>query len=399
MNNQISVIIPIYNIAPYLDRSITSVINQTYRNLQIILVDDGSSDGSSEICDRYAAQDDRIQVVHKPNGGLVSARKAGLREATGEYVAYVDGDDWIEPDMYEKLLDRMLETDADMVESDAYMDMGEEAIPMRSGIPYGTYNADMVIPQMLCDEAFNICSLKAYIWSKLFKRSILEAVQYEIDDTICFGEDVAVTYSYILRCKKIAIMDYAGYHYDQRQGSLVYTVDESEWQKNVALIRYLYDCFNKSSMRSVLLPQLNQYAKLLLLLRQIAYFDRDATDCVLTPYGGIPEGEQVIIYGAGRIGQSVYNYLSGMGAVSVVCWADREYEKYRQMGWNVQAPDAVFTEEYKNAKIVIAMYTVKTAASIRNWLIKNGIREDKIMCLTEEFIKSDSLYSMLGGVL
>ena len=91
---KISVIIPIYNISKYVDRCISSVCDQTYANLEIILIDDGSTDNSGEICDRYAELDKRIQVIHKENGGLVSARKAGMRASTGSLIAYVDGDDW-----------------------------------------------------------------------------------------------------------------------------------------------------------------------------------------------------------------------------------------------------------------------------------------------------------------
>ena len=218
MNELVSIIIPIYNISQYLHRCIDSVCNQTYRNLQIILVDDGSTDESAKICDQYANMDDRIQIIHKPNGGLVSARKSGLRAATGKYVGYVDGDDWIEQDMYERMVREMETLSVDMVETDAYMDMGDESVFMSNRLTYGIYNTDAVIPQMLCDEEFNICPLKAYVWSKLFRKDLLENVQYLVDDTISFGEDVAVTYPYILQCSKISVIDYAGYHYVQRQG-------------------------------------------------------------------------------------------------------------------------------------------------------------------------------------
>ena len=155
MSSCISVIIPIYNVAAYLDRCIYSVCNQTYHNLQVLLVDDGSTDDSLKICDYYAAQDNRIQVIHKSNGGLVSARKAGLAVATGEYIAYVDGDDWIEPDLYECMIKEMQDSQVDLVESDAFKDMGNDSILMQSKIPYGRYAAEDIIPFMLCDECFN----------------------------------------------------------------------------------------------------------------------------------------------------------------------------------------------------------------------------------------------------
>ena len=104
MGELISVIIPIYNVEAYLDECIASVIAQTYSNLEIILVDDGSPDNCPQMCDEWAAKDSRIRVIHKENGGLSDARNAGIDIATGEYIAFVDSDDWIVPEMYEKML-------------------------------------------------------------------------------------------------------------------------------------------------------------------------------------------------------------------------------------------------------------------------------------------------------
>jgi len=103
-NNKISVIVSIYNVEKYVEKSIQSIRNQTYENLEIILVNDGATDQSGNICDKYAKEDSRIQVLHKENGGLSSARNAGIAIATGEYIAFVDGDDWIDTNMYEDML-------------------------------------------------------------------------------------------------------------------------------------------------------------------------------------------------------------------------------------------------------------------------------------------------------
>ena len=103
----LSVIVPVYNVEKYLDRCIRSIAGQTYTNLEIILVDDGSTDHCGEICDEWSRKDTRIQVFYKKNGGLVSARKAGLKTASGQYIAYVDSDDWIEENMYERMMELM----------------------------------------------------------------------------------------------------------------------------------------------------------------------------------------------------------------------------------------------------------------------------------------------------
>ena len=106
MDKKISIIVPVYNLEKYLPRCLNSVCNQTYKNLEIILVDDGSTDKSSDICDNWAKKDSRIIVIHKKNGGVSSARNAGIKKATGEYIHFVDGDDWLELNCYEKIVER-----------------------------------------------------------------------------------------------------------------------------------------------------------------------------------------------------------------------------------------------------------------------------------------------------
>ena len=111
----LSIIVPIYKIEEFLRQCVESILAQSFQDFELILVDDGSPDSCPEICEQYAEKDSRIKVIHKLNGGLVSARKAGLKAASGEYIGYVDGDDWIEPDFYEKLMRKAMNFDADIV--------------------------------------------------------------------------------------------------------------------------------------------------------------------------------------------------------------------------------------------------------------------------------------------
>jgi len=394
--NVISVIVPIYNIKSYVEKCIESIMNQTYKNLQIILVDDGSTDGCGDICDRYASIDNRIKVIYKPNGGLVSARKAGLGVATGEYVIYVDGDDWIELDLCENMLKEMLDSKADLVDADYYIDLGQEILTMYSGISYGRYDTEDIIPIMLCDENFNECRMKAYLWSKMFKRELLEKIQFSIDEKITFGEDVAVTYPYILQCKKISVLNYRGYHYVQHLSSMVYNKKSDEDIRNIALIKGLYHNFEKDVHADILLHELNQYTKLLFMLRNITYFDRESKEPYLLPFGGIKNGTDVIIYGAGSVGKSVYQYIKDRDESSVVDWLDREYEKYQQLGFPVHAPERIHEINKEDLKIIIAINSRKVADSVRKWLIDNQVKEESVLWLTEEFINSDVLSEIIN---
>lgn len=388
MDKLISIIVPIYNVELYLDKCILSILTQTYKYLQIILVDDGSTDASGEICDAYAQKDERILVIHKENGGLVSARKAGIRAAVGEYVGYVDGDDWIEHDMYEQLIHAMNTHDVDMVETNHYLDMSDECLLITGKIGYGCYDSKELIPFMLCDENFNECNLKPFVWSKLYKREMLYRVQISVDDDISFGEDVAVTYPYILDCKKVVIVDYAGYHYVQRKDSIVNSRKCDELYCNMALISYLEKRFTHSDAAETLLPALNQYAKTLMLLRDSSYFDDREGKEILSVFGGINKNEKVIVYGAGKVGQNLYGYLKTFGQIEVLAWLDREADTYQKWGLPVQAPEKISDYLDAGCKVIIAISNRKTAMAIKQYLRNQNIEGYRIRWLTEEFVQN-----------
>lgn len=199
----ISVIVPIYNVEKYLRKCIDSILNQTYSNLEIILVDDGSPDGCSKICDEYALKDKRIIVIHKINGGLSSARNAGLDIAKGDYIAFVDSDDWIEPNMYEEMLSFMQSEQLDLVEcginliSDSKQKLfkqqpniiitGKEALRKHLD-PYGKSN------QMLPRVA---------VWSKLFKRSFWTQNRFPEGQ---IHEDYLLTCKALYESKKVGLL-------------------------------------------------------------------------------------------------------------------------------------------------------------------------------------------------
>ena len=172
----ISIIVPIYNIDKYIGICIESILNQAYRQLEIILVDDGSTDRCAEICDLYAKKDARIHVIHKPNGGLVSARKAGLLASTGEYIGYVDGDDWIGPGFYQALLTAMLASDSDIAIAGFSRDLFSKNQPILNNISSGVYEGsrlETVFSHMISNGPFFRHGITTYLWNKLFRREVL----------------------------------------------------------------------------------------------------------------------------------------------------------------------------------------------------------------------------------
>jgi len=206
----ISVIIPVYKTGRYLKRCIESVQAQTHRDLEIILINDGSPDNSLEICCYYAAKDRRIKIVNKENGGVSSARNAGIDLASGEYIGFVDSDDYIEPDMFELLVQLITGHGADISICGFY----EE----RDGVTYGESEETGDVLVLDRDRAlelmFSYRYYRGYLWNKLFKSSLFKESKIRLDETVTLCEDLLCVCRCILESKKVVYSDAPKYHYN-----------------------------------------------------------------------------------------------------------------------------------------------------------------------------------------
>lgn len=198
----ISIIIPVYNVEPYLPRCLDSVAGQTYGDFEAILIDDGSSDRSGAICDKYAAQDSHFRVIHQPNGGVSVARQTGLEAARGEYVIHIDPDDWVEPDMLEELYTKALEENADIVVSDFFM--GKRYYSQA----FEPLTAKSLTRGMLFQQLHGSC------WNKLMKRTCYSAHHIKFEPTdICIKEDLLFNLRLLQYNPKVTYLPRAFYHY------------------------------------------------------------------------------------------------------------------------------------------------------------------------------------------
>ena len=214
MDSLISVIVPIYNVEDYLERCVDSIINQTYKNLEIILVDDGSQDNCPQMCDDYAKKDSRIKVVHKKNGGLSDARNAGMKVATGEYVSFIDSDDYVSLDFYETLFQTMIDNDSDIVEC--------SIVKFYENEKFDEYSDDQMIKNFNTvdglEELINENSFHQYVWNKLYKSSIALDIPYEVSK---LNEDDFWTYQIFGRAKRVTRLNRTLYYYFQRSSSIM----------------------------------------------------------------------------------------------------------------------------------------------------------------------------------
>ena len=212
MTYLISIIVPVYKVEKYLSRCIESIINQTYKNIEIILVDDGSPDKCGEICNDYASIDTRIIVIHKPNGGLSDARNFGLNSASGEYVGFVDSDDYIEKTMYENLLNACVFNHSDISMCGRYDVINDHLIPVYSFEGNKVWTSQEAIRNIL-----NWDNIDSSVCDKLFKRSLFEDISFPINK---YNEDMFIMVNLLTLSKKIIHTGKSEYYYYHRNDSI-----------------------------------------------------------------------------------------------------------------------------------------------------------------------------------
>lgn len=381
----ISVIVPIYKIDKYLGICIESLLNQTYKNMEIILVDDGSPDRCPEICDLYASKDSRIKVIHKQNGGLVSARKAGIIAATGSFIGYVDGDDWVGPGFYHSLFCSISESDADIAIAGFSRDLFSSTKNILNAIPSGVYEGktlDDVKCKMISDGDFYRHGITTYLWNKLFKREIIIQYQLQMDERITIGEDAATTYLAIMKSHKIVISDNCAYHYRQREDSMLKTATNhnNEYLK----VMYLHD-FMKSSLK--------EWPKEYNLLRQ-------TDDLILSTYiirsGGVLKdndkelphfpfsvdfcGKKIAVYGAGTFGQQLVRRLKNDNHCNITTWIDDDYWEYRRCCMDVDPIGQICNVDYD--AIIISLIDPVQIEAIKRRLYDYGVEGKSIITIT-----------------
>ena len=395
----ISVIVPIYNVKDYLIPCIESIINQTFTDLEIILVDDGSTDGCSEICDKYQEMDSRILVIHKENEGLVSARKAGMKAAHGSYIAYVDGDDWIEPIMYERMYKELCRQDVDIVMCGRYEDTGKISREVFHGIPEGRYGKEELInyvyPQMIVGDDFFEWMIFPGLWDKLFRRKCVEMFQYMVDNRITMGEDAACTYPCLLNADSIYIIHQCLYHYRQTTSSMVKKVQSNEIERERFCVLYqsMNKCFERYTGIFDVREQWKKYVLFLMLPRADTLYKDFENLEYLFPFYQVKKGSSIILYGAGTYGQRLYQYLKKSRFCSVSAWVDRNYIQLSEMGLEVVNPLVI---PQKKCNVIVIANTYKKSRTLLYQELCEKYPEKRIYTIDEKCIFTQETMRAFG---
>ena len=376
---QLSVIIPIYNSEKYLAKCIDSVLAQTFQGFELILVDDGSTDCSSEICDRYADSNNRIRVIHKSNEGSNYARVAGLKSANGEYIAFVDADDWIDADFLETMMENMLHEQADIVITGCIKEKNNGAETVLNNIPSGIYEGDslinVVFSRMQHYDGFYRFGISPYLWNKLYRRELLMSCYENMDMFIYDGEDAAVVYPYILKTRRVVILPVAKYHYRLHENSMTARKRDDFYENCCHLYLQLDGEYKKTPFFDNMHEQLDQNMRYLIWMGKPECFG--GTNNYLFPFGKVKPGSNIVLYAAGKVGREYYRQIKKTDYCNIAAWVDKKYYLDENIMLGIEEPDVMLSKQYDY--IVIAIESRKVANLVIAELEAMGIDMSKVI--------------------
>lgn len=398
----LSVIVPVYNIEPFLDKCITSIIKQSYQNIEIILVNDGSTDNSYRVCKKFADIDNRIKLINKCNGGLVSARKAGLKCATGQFATYVDGDDWVDIDLYEKMLNKNRFFNADIISMAGCVkefEDGKRSVSKNS-INTGFYVEEdfkeKILPFIISTETFYETQIPLHVVSHIFKRELLFENQQKIDDRISFGEDAICFLLSVLEAKSILLTEEYGYHYRLRSTSITQTYQANQLDRIKILYKQMKKEFEGTRYQKILSKKVDFLIIYALLMNRYDILLKN-NPLYLFPYTRVVKHSKIVLYGAGAIGKEMMRVLNSEKNYDVVLWVDRGFKTYREKGLAVESPDKIVFVKFDY--IIITVADQRARNQIKNYILSIGVPEEKIAetdmsvisaeAIPEEFTKGD----------
>lgn len=378
----VSVIVPVFNTAPYLRQCLDSLVNQTLRLMEMICVDDGSTDGSGEILDEYAAKHPAIKVIHKENGGVVSARRCGEAIAKGAYIGYVDGDDWTEPEMFQQLYDCAVKSKAELVASGYYLE-GNYTSELYDGVEDGFYGEEKI--QNLRENAIYCMpkkevGLRASLCCKLFLKKLLERIRFPVPADIPMSEDKMQMLACILECRCAYVLKKAYYHYRINPASSTHRENPSYLLHMDKVYQYIRKLYSHPNFTAAMHRQAEFYMIEMLLsgintrlgfqTRNLLWFD---------PYWleAIPAGSRIILYGSGEAGRKCRTQLLEKGCHAYVGCIDFEYARLRDDILEIRSPSILSCAEYDY--IVITVKNPMKAEQIRQGLEELGVEPGRIL--------------------
>jgi len=393
----VSIIVPIYRIEDYLETCIESLIKQSCNNLEIILVNDGSDDSCPQICDKYKSMDSRIKVVHQKNQGLIAARKSGFKRATGKYVTFVDGDDWVLNNHIEKLVSSM--NGSDLCITSFQKEFLGKRFKVNNFFSDGIYEKEkltnFVFPEAISTNSFFAHGISTYYWNKLFLRNKLEPILMQAKDDIVMGEDSCLVYPYLYECNKISIISNSSYIYRQRQDSIIKnpksTLKELKALSSmfVTLKNGLADKLSSHKIKN----QIHDYFLYTTFTRLGGIINvDDRSSNLLFTNSDVP----FVLVSSGSFGQIIFSKLKDKLKINVAGWLDHDSKESQISGLDVKPFE--YIKKLSFNKIIIASFDAKYIDIVKQEIKKfSDIADSKFITYDRSHvIKFGNLLSSLG---
>lgn len=398
----VSVIVPVHDNASTLARCLDSIKAQKYTDLEIILVDDGSADASTSICEHAVSRDARVRLLRLPHKGATAARKTGLRAARSEYVAFVDADDYLEPDFCACLLELAKAGSVQLAIGGHYVEKDGMTRVADSCLAEGVYGRrameEQIFPVLFHNDFRDDWSVYPYIWGKLYRRELLLPLLEQVDDDIVLGEDVCTTFPYVLGSGSLAVTKKPLYHYVQAEGSQFHThLQPDDLDKCRRIFQLVRPGCQAAAQAGDMLAQLRRYLLTTILLPRSHWLLPEllAQQPYLFPFRDVPRGSRVIIYGAGIFGTALHDFLENKHFSECVLWLDRRAANLRKMGLDIHALSEVrIWPEYDF--VLVPIMKTSAARAVTRDLLAAGIAQEKIRCLDEDYATSESVWHMFG---
>lgn len=377
--DSISIIIPVYNGEIYLERCLKSVIKQTYTNLEIIIINDGSTDCTSQICKAYESLDSRIVYIEQENHGVSYTRRRAIRMAKGKYIGFVDADDYIEENLYEKMVSEM--ADAQLLIT-GYRYQKRE---IYGAVPFGSYRTKeekkYLYENMLLWKDTNQKGVYPSLWSKLFVANILKNVAEEVRKDLFIGEDADLLFRYLLLCDSVVVSSICLYNYEDNKASVMNSLNMDYLRNMTDLYQVLADEFAQTSYKESLIPKWNLWIwEMLQKTPQFmgwTFLKEPQTIRYICPFFNRLQGKKVILYGAGAVGKDYYRLCQKDEGMQVILWVDKNWECLQEDGWKVQPISDIHGKDYD--LILIAVKDKEKAEEIKSQLQKLAIDASRIL--------------------
>lgn len=376
----ISIIIPVYNAESFLEKCIASILRQTYKKLEIILVNDGSDDGSADIIRKYAV-DSRIVFVDQSNQGSVLARKKGVSLAKGEYITFIDADDWVEASYIQTMCEKIGNNKPDVVTSGAIWEFSDCKLHVFDSFEPGEYLRNRIeseiIPQMLFSYRTGKQGINGSLWNKFFEAGLLKEELINSDVVFSLGDDAAVVYPLIFRSNRLVITDICSYHYRQHGMSMVHNVCGTQFDELKCLSDYLSGIYTKYGFQELFQDQIKHFLSGYIKAMMRRMFDVELMDYTFVPpIYSLPKKSSVLIYGAGKAGKDMYRAFRADKNTKVMGWFDKDF---RSLEGTLPVLDPIQIPTFDFDYVLIAIRSKGSADEIRTYLNELGVSDDRIL--------------------